>query len=304
MVRPLKQGLDYFSLDVEMDDKVKLIEAKFGLLGFGIVVKLWQIIYDNSYFIKWTERELLLYKNRINADINIINDVINECIKWDLFDKNLHEKYSILTSKGIQKRFNEATKRRKDLIICPEYWLIGVPKEATILHSEKEEELVNADINSINDSNSTQRKVKERKGKEIICADALVVQVIDYLNEKAGKAFKPETKTFVCFINARKGEGAVLEDFEAVIDYKVKKWKGTEQEEYLRPSTLFAPSHFSEYLTEARANMPQPEKPKPEQKEDPRKANWTYEEAEERISRAGSLLSQLRTGARNGKERT
>lgn len=45
MARPLKEGLDYFSLDCYMDSKVKLIQAEYGLKGFAIVVKLWQMIY-------------------------------------------------------------------------------------------------------------------------------------------------------------------------------------------------------------------------------------------------------------------
>ena len=42
MARPQKEGLDYFPFDVDMDqdDKVALIEAKHGITGFGVVVKL------------------------------------------------------------------------------------------------------------------------------------------------------------------------------------------------------------------------------------------------------------------------
>ena len=51
MARPLKEGIDYFSLDCYMDDKVKMIQAEFGLKGFAIIVKLWQIIYrEHGYY--------------------------------------------------------------------------------------------------------------------------------------------------------------------------------------------------------------------------------------------------------------
>jgi hypothetical protein len=102
MANHLSRGL-ITSSDVECDDKVKMIDAKFGVVGFGILIKLWQIIYDNSYFTKWTEREVLLYKNRINADINLINDVINECVKWELFNQTTYKKHGVLTSRGIQR---------------------------------------------------------------------------------------------------------------------------------------------------------------------------------------------------------
>lgn len=37
MARPLKQGLDYFPLDCQVDVKFELVEAEFGLTGFGVV---------------------------------------------------------------------------------------------------------------------------------------------------------------------------------------------------------------------------------------------------------------------------
>lgn len=166
MARPEKQGLDYFPLDVNIDDKVKLIEAKFGLIGFAVLVKLWQIIYENSYFIKWTERELLLYKNRINVDINLINDVINESVKWGLFDETLYRKYLVLTSRGIQKRYLEAVKRRKNVVMESPYVLINPSDFDNV-------SVVNVDINPVNDDISTQRKEKEiesiEKEKKKVC---------------------------------------------------------------------------------------------------------------------------------------
>ena len=54
MARPLKEGVDYFSLDCYMDDKIKMIQAEFGLKGFAIVVKLWQTIYrEHGYYCEW-----------------------------------------------------------------------------------------------------------------------------------------------------------------------------------------------------------------------------------------------------------
>ena len=35
MARPLKEGIDYFSLDCYMDDKIKMIQAEFGLKEIG-----------------------------------------------------------------------------------------------------------------------------------------------------------------------------------------------------------------------------------------------------------------------------
>ena len=56
MARQTKSGIDYFPLDVSMNDSMKLIEAEFGLKGFAVVVKLWQKIYGGEgYYCEWTE---------------------------------------------------------------------------------------------------------------------------------------------------------------------------------------------------------------------------------------------------------
>ena len=72
--------------------------------------------------------------------------------------------------------------------------------------------------------------------------------IVSYLNEKAGKRYKPTSKKIQSLINARMKEGFTLEDFKIVIDNKCAQWLRDEKmNEYLRPSTLFG-TKFEEYL--------------------------------------------------------
>ena len=80
-------------------------------------------------------------------------------------------------------------------------------------------------------------------------ADACL-EIIDYLNFKTNKNFKPNAKATQDFIKARLKDGYSIDDFKKVIDNKCYQWLGTEQEQYLRPETLFRPSHFESYLNE------------------------------------------------------
>ena len=73
-------------------------------------------------------------------------------------------------------------------------------------------------------------------------------EIIDHLNKVAGKNFKV-ADSHSKLINARYREVYTLEDFKAVIDFKTSKWKGTDMEQYLRPSTLFG-NKFQNYLNE------------------------------------------------------
>jgi DNA replication protein DnaD len=152
MARPQKDGLDYFPLNVDIDgdDKLELIEAKYGIVGFGVIIKLFMKIYKEGYFYAWGEKEQLLHSKRVNVDINTVIAIINDSVKWGLFDKDLFEEYGILTSHGIQKRYLEAAKRRTIINMISEFWLNVDIKD------------INVNINFINYSDNTQRKEKKR----------------------------------------------------------------------------------------------------------------------------------------------
>ena len=127
MARPQKEGLDYFPLDVDMDqdDKLFFIEAKHGLIGFAIVVRLLMQIYKEGYYKHYDDnKDAFLFAKRLSVDVNVIKNVVNDCINEGFFNKDLYEKYGILTSRGIQKRYFEACARRKKVSIIKEYCLI------------------------------------------------------------------------------------------------------------------------------------------------------------------------------------
>ena len=52
----MSKGIKSFLLDTQMDKDVRLIEARFGLTGYAILVKLWTMIYrDEGYYCKWDD---------------------------------------------------------------------------------------------------------------------------------------------------------------------------------------------------------------------------------------------------------
>ena len=114
---------------------------------------------------------------------------------------------------------------------------------------------------SISSSNSFSESIKE---------------IIDYLNIKTNKRYTYSNKSFNRHITARLKDGFTVDDFKTVIDKKYDEWIGTEFEQYLKPTTLFAPSHFEEYLN-------QPEKKK-------------KDTAQERRDLVDSFVDQVPTG--------
>jgi uncharacterized phage protein (TIGR02220 family)/predicted phage replisome organizer len=74
-------------------------------------------------------------------------------------------------------------------------------------------------------------------------------EIISYLNSQSGSRYR-NTDSTRRLIHARFNEGFTKEDFFKVIDNKVRSWKGTEWEKFLRPETLFCASKFQGYLNE------------------------------------------------------
>lgn len=77
--------------------------------------------------------------------------------------------------------------------------------------------------------------------------------IVGYLNQKANTNYKASTNNTQKHINARIKDGFTMDDFIKVIDNKVKEWKGTTFEKYLRPDTLFG-TKFESYLNGKQIN--------------------------------------------------
>lgn len=159
----MNNGINYFPLNVHLDDKFELIEAEFGLKGFAIVVKLFQKIYgQQGYYCEWTEDVALLFGKNVGLGGDAVSEIVRAAIKRGIFDSELYDKYQILTSRGIQERYFEAVSRRKEVEVRKEYLLIKVDqiyKNVRILNE-------NVNISSRNVNISEQKKVEESKVKE------------------------------------------------------------------------------------------------------------------------------------------
>jgi len=81
-------------------------------------------------------------------------------------------------------------------------------------------------------------------------ATVTVREVVAYLNQRCGTAFRATTKDTQKHINARLKEGFTIDDFFIVIDKKAFEWGNSpNMAQYLRPQTLFA-TKFESYLNQ------------------------------------------------------
>lgn len=75
-----------------------------------------------------------------------------------------------------------------------------------------------------------------------------IKEVIDFLNSKVNRNFKPDTGQTVTDLTRWFKKGYKVEDIKQMISFKVNQWKGTDNEQWLIPSTLFRKSNFEGYV--------------------------------------------------------
>lgn len=216
-----KSGIDFFPLDVALDKKFELIEAEFGLTGFGVVVHLLQEIYGGEgYYIEWTEEVALLFARRIGLGGSVVSEIVEASIRRGMFDKEKYDEYRVLTSRGIQKRYFEAVSRRKVLEVDFNILLVDVAQicpNVDIRAKNVNISIKNADI-------SKQSKVEKSRVKE---------SKVEKSNARATRFIAPTYEDVLAYASERGNSGLARRffDFYSAGDWHdisgkpVKNWK-------------------------------------------------------------------------------
>lgn len=161
--RPLKEGLNYFSFDVDFFDDEKLfdLQDRYGPLGEVIYMRLLCLIYKNGYYYRFQSFDTLcamlirsIGSRWVRGGKQLVAQVIPLLVECNLFDKELYES-GVLTSVGIQRRYLKATERRRGDI--DKYRLLPLSEkseEVEALRSAPENAFIDDNNSIIDDNNS------------------------------------------------------------------------------------------------------------------------------------------------------
>ena len=126
-------GINYFPVGVNFmeENAMEVIEAKYGIKGSAIVLKLLCKIYKEGYFIRWDEEQCLIFANKAGREVQAaeVQGIIEILFIKGIMDKNSYLENGILTSENIQKVWMEATKRRKKELSKLPYLMVKTEKE-------------------------------------------------------------------------------------------------------------------------------------------------------------------------------
>lgn len=172
MARPQKRGIDYFSFDVGFfdDRKIRELRGKFGSDGITVYIYLLCLIYkENGYYAELDDGFDYVASADLNMDSEKIGQIINFLCKRSLFDDKLFTSDKVLTSHGIQLRFQEAVKTRaaKKEILVNKFWLLSEDETQSYIKCTNFQDLSknNYSYSEKNDSLSMEKPHKEKKSK-------------------------------------------------------------------------------------------------------------------------------------------
>ena len=128
MARQQKDGIDYFPLDVDFfeDVKIKILWARYGADGISLYIYLLCRIYKKGYYIKVDNDFEYILSADLNMGADKVRQVLTFLLSRSLFDNTLFQSDAVLTSTGIQKRFQLAVKERakKNPVKVGRFWLL------------------------------------------------------------------------------------------------------------------------------------------------------------------------------------
>lgn len=232
MARPKKQTVDYFPHSCNHGKTMFILEQKYGNDGYAFWFKLLEILGGaEGHYLKLEngmDWEFLIAKTRLDKEKCI--EILNLLSSLGAIDKKLW-KEKIVWSDNFIENIKEAYRKRT----------VEIPVKPGFGRKKPRSKGVNGGINP-------QMKVNEMKVNESI------KEVISYLNLKANKNFRSDSKIAVKNITARLNEKYTIDDFKKVIDIKCSHWLVPKKGEpdmsiYLSPDTLFG-NKFEKYLNQ------------------------------------------------------
>ena len=178
MARRKQEGNRFFRLDVDFfsDKKVKILKARYGADGVTLYLYILCEIYKAGYYLKIDEDFEFIVSDDLSMDSNKVKQVLNFLLERSLFDNTLFQSDKVLTSAGIQRRYQAMVKARalKNPITVEGFWLL--PEEETETFIKVNPSLNNSENNPDNsrknedNSEKNDTKGKEKKGEYIYTA--------------------------------------------------------------------------------------------------------------------------------------
>ena len=169
MSRTQSQGLDFFPFAVDFfsDKKVQILKARYGADGIAILVYLLCQIYREGYYTRVDEDTIFIISEELHISTETVQQVLTFLLKRSMFNEQVFKSDTILTSDGIQERWQKAvsTRAAKTPIEVSKYWLLKAENTRPFIKCTLYDN--NSEKKDNNFENYSQSKVKKSKEEYI-----------------------------------------------------------------------------------------------------------------------------------------
>ena len=126
MGRNAKRGLDYFPMDIDMftDLKIRKLIKRQGGKAITVYAYLLCSIYKEGYYMQWDDELPFICSEFTGFDEAYISEVIKSCLALGLFHKPTFDTSQVLTSRGIQERYQRICQQSRRVCQVAEYNLL------------------------------------------------------------------------------------------------------------------------------------------------------------------------------------
>lgn len=223
MARPKRDGLLYFSLDTDFfyaDRRIRALKSRFGSDGIVLYIYLLTEIYREGYYTRWNTDSIESAMDELSFTEGLIEQIMTFLVSRSLLMKVsiLAGSDAVITSPGIQKRYQEAAKSlRRDVIVNREIWLLNEDETASFIKFDNnpDKSSINPDKSSKNESNYSENPLKENK-----------INKSKDKNKEKKTTEKPPPPTASQMISERSFSPEVDASVREWVKYKIEKRQG------------------------------------------------------------------------------
>ena len=223
MARPKRDGLLYFSLDTDFfyaDRRIRALKSRFGSDGIVLYIYLLTEIYREGYYTRWNTDSIESAMDELGFTEGLIEQIMTFLVSRSLLMKVsiLAGSDTVITSPGIQKRYQEAAKSlRRDVVVNREIWLLNEDETASFIKFDNnpDKSSINPDKSSKNESNYSENPLKENK-----------INKSKDKNKEKKTTEKPPPPTASQMISERSFSPEVDASVREWVKYKIEKRQG------------------------------------------------------------------------------
>jgi DnaD/phage-associated family protein len=168
--RPPKKRIDFAGWSVDMfdsDSKIdKLLDSQ-GWVGFGVWFFLCQRAYGTEgYYYRWGYDDSFTTAKKMGGGVSsgAVTEAVKRCLQIGLFDEGLFDRWNVLTSRGIQKRYYVVIAERPVKNVIGDYWLLSEADAPGVIKCTIKSNLspTNTHLSPTNADLSDQKESKEK----------------------------------------------------------------------------------------------------------------------------------------------